>query len=86
MNLTDLQRRLIVIGIAIIFILMGVAQAVFKFDSNHWLIKDLSLILMAGAAMILLGGRKKEEPRTPAEDQVNPELTETAKEEFEPKE
>lgn len=67
-NLTDAQRRWIVIGIGALFILMGIAQALFKFDNNHWLVKEGSYFLMMAAAILLLSGRKKAAPTEEAKE------------------
>jgi len=59
MNLTPVKRRLIVIGIASLFIIYGFAGMIFKFHPDEKIINEIGFVLMAGAAIILFGGRNK---------------------------
>jgi small neutral amino acid transporter SnatA (MarC family) len=71
MNLTDSQRRMIVLGIALLFILVGVAQGLFKININKDIVEHGSFILMFTAFVLLFSGKKpkKEEEEEKKQDE-----------------
>lgn len=70
-RLTDLQKRLIVLGIGLLLILFGAVQGIFKLDifvKHKRIVDDVTLILMMLAAILLFSKRKPQpEPESPKE-------------------
>ncbi len=74
-RLTDLQKRLIVLGIGLLLILLGAVQAVFKLDifvKYKRIIDDATFILMVFAAVLFFSKRK---PRQETETEKTGETT-----------
>lgn len=69
MKLDDKKRRLIVIGIALLMIISGLIQGIFKLKIDPRITNEVSFILMMAAAFFLFSGRKfgkDKEPEKPA--------------------
>jgi hypothetical protein len=64
MKLTRSQKRLIVLGIGILFIGFGILQAFFKFKVNQPVVDWVSFFLLVGA-MMLLFGKDQSQPAKP---------------------
>lgn len=58
MKLDEKKRRMIVIGIAVILILMGAIEGLFKIKLDRKIVDEISFVLMMVAAWLLLSGRK----------------------------
>lgn len=58
MQLDNFKRRMIVIGIGLVFILFGAAQGIFKFKMNPEVVNEGSFILMMIAAWLLFSNRR----------------------------
>lgn len=56
-HLDDFKRRMIVMGIAIVLILMGAVQGIFKIKMNQEVLNQVSFVLMMIAAAVLFSGR-----------------------------
>ena len=73
MQLDDKKRRLIVIGIALLLILMGAIQGLFKIKLDRKIVDEISFLLMMIAAWLLLSGRKTGKSANPApKEEPNP--------------
>lgn len=70
-RLTDVQKRMIVLGIGLLMVLFGVVQAVFKLDifiKYRRVIDEVSFVLMMIAAVLLFSKNKpKPAPEAPKE-------------------
>lgn len=58
MKLTDKQRRLIVLGIGLIIIILGLAQAALKINIDSKTMNNVTFVLMIVAVALLFSGRK----------------------------
>jgi hypothetical protein len=81
-RLTDVQKRLIVLGIGLLLILFGAVQAVFKLDffiKHKKIFDEITFVLMLVAA-VLLFAKKKPKPESQEADKAveSSETTETA--------
>ena len=74
MKLTRTQKRLIILGIGLLFIVFGALQAIFKFKVNKGMTDQISFWLMVGAVMLLFS-KDQPEPAKPEESQ-NPTVSE----------
>ncbi len=78
MKLTITQRRLIVAGIGVTFIILGIIQGVFKIKFSKTIITNINLALMIIALWAFIGGRKTTGGSEPKSDQsaIQPETGE----------
>lgn len=77
-KLTDFQRRMIVLGVAILLILFGTVQAIFKFEifvKYKRIVDDATFILMMLAAVVLFGKRKPQPEPEGSKEASAPERT-----------
>ncbi|MCR4437054.1 MAG: hypothetical protein QHH06_02225 [Clostridiales bacterium] len=65
MNLTQKQRRIIVLGIGLAIIVMGLLKPVFKVPVDSGTLDNIAFILMAVAVYLLFTGRKGQEDESP---------------------
>lgn len=77
-KLTDFQRRMIVLGVALILILFGAVQAIFKFQifiKYKRIVDDGAFILMMLAAAVLFSKRKSQPESQGPKEASAPERT-----------
>lgn len=58
MNLTDKQKRIIVLGIGIFFLVMGLIQAILKVEFNENIMQNVQFVLMLVALYLILSTKK----------------------------
>ncbi len=79
MKLTDIQRKLILVAIGLIYIILGVVQGVFKVKIEQNIINQIAFVLLAVALWLFFGksnsarNQKQENnaPVEPLEDKDN---------------
>jgi hypothetical protein len=83
MKLTVTQRRLIVAGIGVTFIVLGIIQGVFKVKINKTVMNEINFALMVVALWAFISGRKATESPKPesAEPPVQPETNQDSQKE-----
>lgn len=72
MNLTEKQRRWVVLGIAGILIVLGLLEPLFKITLDRQLMDNLSFILMAAAAFLLFSRKRGGPPQDNRSPEENP--------------
>lgn len=82
-KLTDSQKRIIIVGIAIALIIFGAVQGIFKFkiiDQYKAVIDQVTFVLMLGAAFLFFNikrGNQKEEEEASKESEPMDEVEKT---------
>jgi hypothetical protein len=84
MKLTATQRRLIIAGIGVTFIILGIIQGVFKVKISKNVMNEINFVLMFAALWAFIGGRKATaSPKLEStEPPVQPETSENSESEM----
>ncbi|MDD3839962.1 MAG: hypothetical protein PHP06_05245 [Clostridia bacterium] len=77
MKISEKTRIIILLSIGIIFILMGLVQAIFDFEIDKKISDNISFILMIAALFVFFSNKKRKPEQEQQEDEGQEEQSET---------